>query len=465
MAKILIVEDEVIVAWDIKETLEGLGHTVVDLAISGIEAIQTATRDRPDLVLMDIRLNGEMDGIMTGDEIYQQLKIPIVYLTAHADEFTLERATKTNPFGYIVKPFHSQSLNSTVKVALQRYQTEASAQTAQISLGNALENLGSGIIVTNRQGTITFLNAVAQKLTGWSSADAVGIDVDRVFCLICETDGTSIENPCLRAMRCNESAQSPDRCWLVTKDRSTIPISDTATPIVTPDGEVVGGIIVFQDNTARLTTEVELCERNEDLKAFQLKLITQLQTKTEEHEHAIACLQLLDSVMETVWTAAGESALLTTLLRQLCLDLDADYCWITLHDRDQETARIACEHVNIEHPIYPTSKVGEKIDLLRHPKFYNQLAKIESWVNPPAEIIPTAYRNLLIPNARMTICPLFFNPRGSVVLSIHNINWLVGEIGIVTTDRPALVSFQSQAMVVQIFSHAIQLFRKIHLSE
>jgi CheY-like chemotaxis protein len=97
MAKILIVEDESIVAWDIKETLEKLGHTVVDLAISGAEAIRSATIDSPDLVLMDIRLEGEIDGIATGDEIYHRLKIPVVYLTAHADEFTLERATKTDP--------------------------------------------------------------------------------------------------------------------------------------------------------------------------------------------------------------------------------------------------------------------------------------------------------------------------------------------------------------------------------
>jgi PAS domain S-box-containing protein len=462
MAKILIVEDEIIVAWDIKETLEKLGHTVVDLAISGAEAIQSATSDRPDLVLMDIRLDGEMDGIMTGDEIYHRLKIPVVYLTAHADEFTLERATKTNPFGYIVKPFHAQSLQSTVKVALQRYQAEASAQTAQISLGNTLENLGSGIVVTNRQGTITFINAVAQNLTGWSSVEAVGIDVDRVFCLIWETDGTPIENPCLRAMRCNEAVKSPDCCWLVTRDRSTIPISDTATPIVTPDGEVVGGIIVFQNNTSRLTTEVELRERNEDLEAFQLNLISQLQAKTVEHQHAIACLQILDSFLATVWTASDESTLLTPMIRQLCLDLDADYCWITLHDRLKDTARIVCEQINNEHQIYPTSKIGKEINLRLYPHFYNRLSEIESWIDPPVEIIPNVYRDLLTPDAMMTICPIFFNRRGSADLSSPQINWLVGEIGIVTTAHQTLASLQSQSMIVQTFSHAIQLFRKIH---
>ena len=119
-------------------TYEKLGHAVVELAISGTEAIRSATTDKPDLVLMDIRLAGEMDGIAAGDEIYHRLKIPVVYLTAHTDELTLDRATKTDPFGYIVKPFQLQSLQTTIKIALQRHQIELSAQTAQVSLGNAL---------------------------------------------------------------------------------------------------------------------------------------------------------------------------------------------------------------------------------------------------------------------------------------------------------------------------------------
>jgi uncharacterized protein YcbX len=84
---------------------------------------------------------------------------------------------------------------------------------------------------------VTFINSVAQKITGWSSADAVGLEIDRVFRLIWETDGTPIENPSLRAMRLKEAVKSPDRCWLVAKDLVEIPISDTATPILKPDGE------------------------------------------------------------------------------------------------------------------------------------------------------------------------------------------------------------------------------------
>lgn len=459
MAKILIVEDETIVAWDIKETLERLGHAVVDLAVSGAEAIRSATTDRPDLVLMDIRLEGEMDGITAGDEIYRRLKIPVVYLTAHADEFTLERATKTEPFGYIVKPFESPSLQSTIEVALQRHQSELCAQTAQTSLGNILDNIGNGIIVNDRQGIITFINPIAQSLTGWSAADAVGTKVNRVFCPILEIDGTLIENPSLQSMRFNKPVKSPLRCWLVAKDRSEIPISSTATPICTPDGNAIGGIIVFQDNTDRLTTEIELWERNEDLAALQIKLASQLQTKTAECKQAIVCLQLLDSLLTTVWTAPSEAEFLTGAVQQLCMAIDADYCWIAIHDCEMSTAQIVCEHINTERQFYPTSKIGKEIEIRLYPEFYDRLLAIESWIEPPIEIIPRVYGNLLTPTSEMAICPIVAVPFGATGRSENNNNWLVGEIGIVNTDNRDRASFQSQA-IVQIFSHAIQLFRQ-----
>ena len=167
MAKISIVEDEHIVAWDIKETLEKLGHTVVDRVVSGAEAIRSAQINQPDLVLMDIRLEGEMDGITAGSEIYHQLNIPIVYLTAHADAQTLNRATLTNPFGYIVKPFQAQSLQSTIQIALNRHQLEEATKIATEYLVNTFNSIGGGIIVTDRHGLVTLMNPIAELLTGW----------------------------------------------------------------------------------------------------------------------------------------------------------------------------------------------------------------------------------------------------------------------------------------------------------
>lgn len=123
--QILVVEDERVVARDIKACLENLGYIVPAIASSGIEAIEQAQALHPDVVLMDIRLKGEIDGIQAAQHIWQELHIPVIYSTGHSDRATVERAMATDPLGYILKPIKEQDLYVTLKTALKRYQSEA----------------------------------------------------------------------------------------------------------------------------------------------------------------------------------------------------------------------------------------------------------------------------------------------------------------------------------------------------
>jgi signal transduction histidine kinase len=122
--KILIVEDEVIIAEDIADTLRSFGYAVVGVVSSGKRAIEKAGTLQPDLVLMDIMLPGEIDGIDAAESIRNRFRIPVVYLTAYADETTLQRAALTEPFGYLVKPFEDKELRTTIEIALRRHQAE-----------------------------------------------------------------------------------------------------------------------------------------------------------------------------------------------------------------------------------------------------------------------------------------------------------------------------------------------------
>jgi signal transduction histidine kinase len=124
-ANILVVEDESIIALDIETSLRQAGYGIVGMAASGEEAIAIVQHQRPDLVLMDIRLQGHLDGVETADCLKQQYQLPVVFLTAHADPSTLERAKAIQPFGYLIKPFVDQELVTTVEIALARYQAEA----------------------------------------------------------------------------------------------------------------------------------------------------------------------------------------------------------------------------------------------------------------------------------------------------------------------------------------------------
>jgi len=120
MVNILIVEDESIVALDIKDKLERLGHNVLAVVSSGEDAINEVKKIQPDLILMDIVLKGEIDGVETARRIRDGLDIPIIYLTAHSDEQTLKRAKITEPFGYIIKPFVDRDLQNAIKIAIYK---------------------------------------------------------------------------------------------------------------------------------------------------------------------------------------------------------------------------------------------------------------------------------------------------------------------------------------------------------
>ena len=122
--RILIVEDEHIVAMGIKRMLKSLGYTVTGVASSGEDAISKAESTFPDVVLMDIMLKGDMDGVEAAKEIRERFDVPVVYLTAYSDNNILERAKKTEPFGYIIKPFDEKDLYSSIEVALHRYRKE-----------------------------------------------------------------------------------------------------------------------------------------------------------------------------------------------------------------------------------------------------------------------------------------------------------------------------------------------------
>ena len=117
----LIIEDEILIAEELRERLSRLGFSVIASVESGEEGVAIATQERPDLVLMDIRLRGEKDGVQAAAEIRQQVDVPIIYLTAHSDRVTVQRAMMTEYDGFVLKPFLRRELQSTIQVAMQRY--------------------------------------------------------------------------------------------------------------------------------------------------------------------------------------------------------------------------------------------------------------------------------------------------------------------------------------------------------
>jgi PAS domain S-box-containing protein len=264
MAKILIVEDERVVAWNIRETLKIFDYEIVGSVATGAEALQSVRTTPPDLVLMDIRLQGELDGISASESIQAEFDIPIVYLTAHADEPTFQRAVTTAPYGYILKPFSRVDLYTTIETALRRHQAERELQATRKWLETTLNSIADGTIATDPEGKIKFMNPAAEILTGWPEHEALGRPTEEVLKLINAENQTEIPNPLTIAIQQRQTQFRSGDCLLQARDGSTCPVGDSASPIMSDRGEVLGGVAVFQDMTERKLLEQTLRQQAEE---------------------------------------------------------------------------------------------------------------------------------------------------------------------------------------------------------
>ena len=312
--RILVVEDENVIARDIKDCLENLGYSVPAIAASGVEAIAKATELLPDLVLMDIRLKGQMDGIQAAEQIWSRLQIPVIYSTGYSDKNTLERAKATAPFGYILKPIEERELYVAIETALQRYQLDAELKKREQWLTTILRNIGDGVIVVDAQSRVKFLNLAAEALTGWQQKEALDKDLSEIFHIIHEQTQAPIQNPVTEVLQTNTIVYLGDYTLLVAKNGTTIPIADSAAPFKDDSGTVVGVVLVFRDLTEhRLAQERNLTlERNQqlELQMAELQRLNELKddflsTVSHELRTPLANIKMATHMLEIVLAQEG----------------------------------------------------------------------------------------------------------------------------------------------------------------
>jgi len=244
--RILLVEDEKVVAADIEECVKGLGYDVVGSAATGAEALRLAVNAAPDLVLMDIKLKGPLDGIDVAGALYDQLKIPVVYLTAHADAEILERAKKTAPSGYVLKPFDDRTLRTAIELAFDRHGRERQLIEGGERLATAIGSIDEGVIVTQANGRIAVMNRVAEELTGWTQEEASGRALGDVFVTLKGMTGSLQPSPAGRVLREGLSVGLGENTLLRGRHGTSTPIQGSAAPVRDRNAETVGVCLLFR---------------------------------------------------------------------------------------------------------------------------------------------------------------------------------------------------------------------------
>jgi len=269
---ILIVEDESIVAADLERKLKKIGYGVAGIASRGEQAVEMSLSLKPQLVLMDIRIEGTMDGIETAEAIRSRCDVPIVYLTAHSDRATFSRAKMTGPFGYILKPYDDRELVTQIELGIYKHNVEMQLHQQREWLRVILASIGEAVVAVDTNGSVAFMNAAAESLTGWSMDAANGKPLEQVFHLIDKHTGKSLTNQ-MENLLDSGKISSPSSHWLlVRKDEAAIPVWCSGAPIRDQQGRLKGLVVVFRDISLQRKAEEKKDALISELKAAMSKV-------------------------------------------------------------------------------------------------------------------------------------------------------------------------------------------------
>ncbi|MFZ2071390.1 MAG: response regulator [Halobacteriota archaeon] len=277
MHKIMVADDKVVIAAQLEELLTSLGYEVVGKAYSGESAVEKARRLRPDLILMDIAIPGKIDGINAAETIKTELDIPVIFLTAYADDKFVERAKNVAPFGYILKPFQGNEIKAAIELALYRKdserrlrkQAEEVLRESEERFRILFEAMAEGVILIAPGGQIVQVNPAAERILGFKRSEIEGCNYVGLEWEIIHLNGTPMppeEMPGIRAM--NEKRPVKDAVMGVKRSNDLISwLNASATPLINEGPRLMGVICTFEDITRskRVEEETKASLREKDM--------------------------------------------------------------------------------------------------------------------------------------------------------------------------------------------------------
>ena len=249
--KILIVEDEPIVALDLQQEIKQMGCEVVGVAESAEEALLAVSNCQTDLALMDIRIAGSMDGIQTARLMRGLYGTPSIFLTSYSDESTIARATRAMPYGYLTKPFQSGELKATLRVALHRARMDARQDAAHHTMALTIGGMHEGVLLLSCDGRVQFMNQAAEALSGWTLSSAKDRPLTEILNL---RDGNQHAAMPLERREDGLSAEGFGRT-LIHPSGGTMLVDVCLTQIANGEGQHEGFVVTVRNAAQRVRTQ------------------------------------------------------------------------------------------------------------------------------------------------------------------------------------------------------------------
>ncbi|HEY2463319.1 MAG TPA: response regulator [Steroidobacteraceae bacterium] len=255
--RILVAEDDGMVAEAICDRLTDAGAEVVARADTGAGAVDAALALRPDLILMDVRLKGTMDGIQASELINEKMRVPVVYLTGDADQKTLQRAKAASAYGYVLKPFHIRNLTVAIELAVDRFEMERRLEESRLTYATILGSIADGVIAVDTQGCIRFMNGVAERLTGWLTRDGEREPLGTVLNLIDAGENRVAMDLVARVLQSRNTFIFGHDACVISRDGVRVPVDGGMSCVVDSLDRVVGACITLRDATNARNAESE----------------------------------------------------------------------------------------------------------------------------------------------------------------------------------------------------------------
>lgn len=283
-ARIMVVEDEGVVAMSIRETLQGLGYDVPVVAMDGETAVERVLETEPDLVLMDIQLKGGASGIEAARRIRERLDVPVVYLTAFSDAETLEQAQLTDPSGYVLKPFDEKSLHAVIQMSLLKHRRTRGFRENGWWMSAVAESMMEAVVICDPKGYIKFANPAAGPLLGRPRAELLERRLSEVITLVDAGTQAPIPFPVTEPFLEGKSTMRVN-CRLIPVRGAEMPVDFSASPLRSPEGTLFGILYVFREVSERDRVQALIMHQLEELSHIQ----TQMLPRPEEAVSGFRC--------------------------------------------------------------------------------------------------------------------------------------------------------------------------------